>query len=148
MTIYLPKAMKPVTRNREQSGRMRAYAQLIEDYLQAYDIRVKVTEVNSEPSGIQFCLEIALGCAIDDILKQQKELSTILAAPYNRLIIEAPIPGRSLVGITIPWVYPYPEIPPADAVIQRTDSWLFKVSVYFFRLSEKVGGPVLCRISG
>lgn len=141
MTIQLPRAMDPVLRNRDLKDRIREYANIIEEYFLAYGIPVRVAEVDLEPNGIRFCLDIALGTAIDRILKHQKKLSAILAAPYNRLILETPIPGRSKIGITIPWVYPYPEISQSESTPRQPKGvLLMKISAFFFRLSKEVDG--------
>lgn len=146
MAIQLPKAMAPVTSNREQSGRIRAYAQIIEEYLLAYGIPAKVSEVNSEPNGIQFCIEIAVGTEIERVLKHQKALTRLLAAPHNRLTIEAPIPGRYFIGITIPWVCAYPDIPSSESPDPNSENiWLLKKSAQNYRLYEKACGATLER---
>ena len=144
MAIQLPKAMTPVTSNREQNGRIRAYAQIIEEYFEAHGIPARVTEVNSEPHGIQFCIEVAVGTEIERILKLQKELTRILAAPHNRLAIEAPIPGRNLIGITIPRVCSYPDIPVLESPDPNSENiWLLKKSAQYYRHYQKVCGPTL-----
>jgi S-DNA-T family DNA segregation ATPase FtsK/SpoIIIE len=49
----------------------------------------------------QYALEIALGTKLSKITTLQNDLALALAAP-GQIRIEAPIPGRSLVGIEIP----------------------------------------------
>lgn len=149
MTIQLPNALTPVVSNREQKQRYLQYVSTLEKYLDAYNIVAKVREVNPEGYGIQICIEIAVGTPIDSVLKHQNGIATILAAPYHRIKIEAPVPGRNLIGITIPWVYPYPDISSEQSPMYRTEGmWLFNISKYFFQLSEKIGGSVVCRAKG
>lgn len=151
MSITLPKPMKPVANNRELRGNMREYAMIIEKYLEAYGIQAMVVEVNPDPPGIQFCLKIAIGTKISTILKHEKGLATILAAPHGRVTIEAPILGRDLIGITIPNVHPYPELPdpPQPKRVGRRPGQLYmEIAAYLFQLSERIGGNVLCRNGG
>ncbi len=109
-----PKRLKALTSNREQNGNIRQYAVIIEEYFKAHDSIVQVVEVNREPFGIQYCLRIALGTSIESIAKHQKVLAETLGFPNKKVDIEAPIPGRDLVGITLPWVYPFLNIPESD----------------------------------
>jgi len=150
MAVQLPKPLNLALNNNELRKNIHLYAHTIKDFYEAHAIPCNVVEINFEPYGTQYCLEIAVGSSVDNFLKHQMGLVKVLAPPYNRLTIEAPIPGRNLVGITIPWVCPYPDIPDksfADQPICKPNGiWLIKISAFFFRLSEKIGGPVLCQI--
>lgn len=135
--------MDPVKNNREQQRNLREYADIIEKYLQEYGIQALVTEIDPNPPGIQFCLKVALGTKVSKILKHEKGLGMIVAAPHGRVSIEAPIPGRDLIGITIPNVHPYPELlePPQPKREGRIPGQLYmEIAAYFFRLSEKMSG--------
>ena len=57
-------------------------------------------EVNIGPSVTQYTLKPAEGIKLSKILSLQNDLALALAAHPIR--IEAPIPGRSLVGIEVP----------------------------------------------
>ncbi len=61
---------------------------------------VEMAEVNIGPTVTQYTLRPAQGVKLSKILSLQNDLSLALAAHPIR--IEAPIPGRSLVGIEIP----------------------------------------------
>lgn len=83
-------------------GDMRKNAQVIEKTLEGFGITAKVTEVNNGPAVTQYALEIALGTKVSKITSLSSDLALALAAPTGQVRIEAPIPGRSLVGIEIP----------------------------------------------
>lgn len=83
---------------RKHSNYIRANALLIEQTLESFGITVRVAEINNRKNDIEFCLDIALGTRISDILALEKDLSLVLA---KQVEIEAPIPGRSLIAIRI-----------------------------------------------
>ncbi len=83
-------------------GDMRGNAQTIEKTLNGFGISANVVEVNSGPAVTQYCLEISLGTKVSKITSLSSDLALALAAPTGQVRIEAPIPGRKLVGIEIP----------------------------------------------
>lgn len=83
-------------------GDMRKNASIIEKTLEGFGISAHVSEVNSGPAVTQYALEIALGTKVSKITSLSSDLALALAAPTGAVRIEAPIPGRSLVGIEIP----------------------------------------------
>jgi S-DNA-T family DNA segregation ATPase FtsK/SpoIIIE len=78
----------------------RAKARLIEDTLANFKVEARVVEVNTGPAVTQFGLQPAVGVKISKITTLEKDLALALAAPSIR--IEAPIPGKAVVGIEIP----------------------------------------------
>ncbi|MBI4065366.1 hypothetical protein HY409_03280, partial [Candidatus Gottesmanbacteria bacterium] len=68
----------------------------------AFHISVRVEEVNTLPDATQFCLEIALGTSIDEILKHEKDLALALVSPTGKVKIQASIPGTCWVGVLLP----------------------------------------------
>lgn len=82
-------------------GDIKSNAQVIEKTLESFGITAHVAEVNTGPAVTQYALEIALGTKLSKITTLQNDLALALAAP-GQLRIEAPIPGRSMVGIEIP----------------------------------------------
>jgi len=87
-------------KGRPSSGDIKASANIIKRTLQNFGIEVEMGEINVGPSVTQFTLKPAEGIKLSRILALQNDLSMALAAHPIR--IEAPIPGRSLVGIEIP----------------------------------------------
>lgn len=83
-------------------GDVRKNASIIEKTLDGFGITAKVAEVNSGPAVTQYALRIALGTKVSKITSLSSDLALALAAPTGQVRIEAPIPGRDLVGIEIP----------------------------------------------
>jgi S-DNA-T family DNA segregation ATPase FtsK/SpoIIIE len=83
-------------------GDVRKNAQIIEKTLDSFGITARVAEVNNSPSVTQYALEVSLGTKLAKILSLGNDLAMALAAPGGQIRVEAPIPGRSLVGIEMP----------------------------------------------
>lgn len=77
-------------------------AKTIEETLDSFGITAKVVEINDSPSVTQYALEVALGTKLAKIMSLSNDLAMALAAPGGQIRVEAPIPGRSLVGIEVP----------------------------------------------
>ncbi len=82
------------------SGDIKANINIIKRTLENFGIEVEMAEVNVGPTVTQYTLRPAQGIKLSKIISLQNDLSLSLAAHPIR--IEAPIPGRSLVGIEIP----------------------------------------------
>lgn len=85
-----------------QRGDVKANAQVIENTLDSFGIQAKVAEVNFGPAVTQYALEITKGTRLSKITSLSTDLALALAAPTGQIRIEAPIAGRSLVGIEVP----------------------------------------------
>lgn len=83
-------------------GDVKHNASTIENTLESFGIRAKVKEVNFGPSVTQYALEITRGTKLSKITALATDLALALAAPGGQIRIEAPIAGRSLVGIEVP----------------------------------------------
>jgi S-DNA-T family DNA segregation ATPase FtsK/SpoIIIE len=83
-------------------GDVKANADVIEKTLDSFGISARVAEVNGGPAVTQYALEVALGTKLSKITGLSNDLALALAAPTGQIRIEAPIPGRSLVGIELP----------------------------------------------
>ena len=83
-------------------GDMKQHAHIIEKTLESFGISARVTEVNLGPAVTQYALEIAMGTKLSKITALSNDLALALAAPTGQIRIEAPIPGRNLVGIEVP----------------------------------------------
>ncbi|HEY1037689.1 MAG TPA: DNA translocase FtsK 4TM domain-containing protein [Candidatus Paceibacterota bacterium] len=81
-------------------GDIKANANVIKRTLQNFGINVEMDEVSIGPSVTRYALKPAEGVKLSKILGLQNNLALALAAHPIR--IEAPIPGKSLVGIEIP----------------------------------------------
>ena len=87
-------------------GNIKQNAHTIEELLESFGITAKVVEVNPGPTVTQYALEIPRGIRLSKILTLQNDLALALATTTGNVRIEAPIPGKSLVGIEIPNISP------------------------------------------
>lgn len=81
-------------------GDIKANSNIIKRTLQNFGINVEMDEISIGPSITRYALKPAEGVKLARIVGLQNDLSLALAAHPIR--IEAPIPGKSLVGIEIP----------------------------------------------
>jgi len=82
------------------SGDTRVNSAIIKKTLENFNIEVVMSEINIGPTVTQYTLKPAEGVKLSKITGLSNDLSLALASHPIR--IEAPIPGRSLVGIEIP----------------------------------------------
>ena len=82
------------------AGDIKIYSAIIKKTMANFDIPVEVSEVNIGPAVTQYAFKPAEGVKLSRIVALSNDLALALAAHPIR--IEAPIPGRSLVGIEIP----------------------------------------------
>lgn len=83
-------------------GDIKGNAAIIEQTLESFGITARVVEVNLGPAVTQYALEVALGTKLAKITALERDLARALASPTGAIRIEAPIPGRNLVGIELP----------------------------------------------
>lgn len=88
--------------SKAERGDIKKVAALIEKTLQSFGIAARVVEVNLGPAVTQYALEIALGTKVSKITSLANDLALATEAPTGQIRIEAPIPGRNLIGIEIP----------------------------------------------
>lgn len=82
------------------AGDTRINAAIIKKTLQNFDIPVEMSEVNIGPTVTQYTLKPAEGIKLSKITALSNDLALALASHPIR--IEAPIPGKSLVGVEVP----------------------------------------------
>lgn len=82
------------------SGNIEASVKIIKKTLEDFGVTVEMGEVNVGPTVTQYTFRPAVGVRLAQIVSRQDDLALALAAPSIR--IEAPIPGKSLVGIEVP----------------------------------------------
>ena len=75
-------------------------AQVMEQTLASFRVEATVREINPGPAVTQFALEPGIGVKVRRVTELQNDLALALAVPTLR--IEAPIPGKSRIGIEIP----------------------------------------------
>jgi len=81
-------------------GDVKASANTIKRTLQNFGISVEMDEVSIGPTVTRYAMKPAEGVRLAKIMSLQSNLELALAATPIR--IEAPIPGKSLVGIEVP----------------------------------------------
>lgn len=99
---YVPPALSLLERDKgkPEVGDIKANANIIKRTLQNFGVQVEMDEISVGPSVTRYAMKPAEGVKLSKILGLQNNLSLALAAHPIR--IEAPIPGKSLVGIEVP----------------------------------------------
>lgn len=87
-------------KGRPDVGDVKANANIIKRTLKKFNIDVEIDQVTPSPSFTQYAIKPAEGVKLEKIVGLQTNLEYALAA--SPLRIEAPIPGKSLVGIEVP----------------------------------------------
>ncbi|HCU70913.1 MAG TPA: cell division protein FtsK [Candidatus Moranbacteria bacterium] len=83
-----------------KGGDVKKNAEIIEKTLRYFGIEVERGEILTGPSVTQYSFRPAVGVKISRILALQNDLALALAVHPIR--IEAPIPGKSMIGIEVP----------------------------------------------
>ena len=87
-------------KGKAKTGDVKANANIIKRTLKEFGINVEMDTVEIGPTVTRYALKPAQGVKISRIVGLQRELELNLASGTIR--IEAPIPGKSLVGIEVP----------------------------------------------
>ncbi len=99
-TIEIPLELLEMKSSEAKSGDLDRGTELIVKTLHQFGIDVEVEEVRVGPTVTQYALKPPVGVKLARIVALQNDLALALAAHPIR--IEAPIPGKSLVGIEVP----------------------------------------------
>ncbi len=99
---YTPPPIKILRKDsgKAQVGDVKANANIIKRTLKNFRIPVELDEVSIGPSVTRYAIKPAEGVRLSKIVGLRNNLELALAASPVR--IEAPIPGKSLVGIEVP----------------------------------------------
>lgn len=99
---YVPPSLSLLNKEKSKPkiGDVKANANIIKRTLRDFGISVEMDAVESGPTITRYALKPAQGVKISRIVGLQQELQLALKA--NTIRIEAPIPGKSLVGIEVP----------------------------------------------
>lgn len=95
-----PMTLLKSSTDKPQPGDLRANANIIKRTLESFGINVEMGEINVGPKVTRYTLKPAEGVKLNRITALGQDLALALAAHPIR--IEAPIPGKSLVGIEVP----------------------------------------------
>ena len=88
------------TNSKDNVDSVKENINLLEKVLNDFDISGKIVECHIGPSVTQYELEIKQGTKVSKLLSIQREIALALAAKEIR--IQAPIPGKSTIGIELP----------------------------------------------
>ncbi len=98
--INFPLTLLKDSKSKPTSGDIERNIKIIKDTLEKFGIPVEMGEVNVGPTVTQYTFKPAEGIKLSRITNLNNDLALALAAHPIR--IEAPIPGKSLVGIEVP----------------------------------------------
>jgi S-DNA-T family DNA segregation ATPase FtsK/SpoIIIE len=101
-TNYIPPPISLLNSDMSKptTGDLLAHANIIKRTLDSFGIPVEMGEINVGPAVTRYTLKPAEGVKLSRITALSQDLALSLAAHPIR--IEAPIPGKSLVGIEVP----------------------------------------------
>ncbi len=100
-TLDLLDAPKPKTRTRaEIKAELEEKANRLLETLHSFKVEAKIINITQGPSVTRFELQPGFGVKVSKITGLTDDIALSLAAPGVR--IEAPIPGKSAIGIEIP----------------------------------------------
>lgn len=98
--VSIPLELLDKNGSKPVSGNIRERQEIIEKTLANFGLTVEMGDVSVGPTVTQYTLRPAEGIKLSAITALQNDLALALAAHPIR--IEAPIPGKSLVGIEVP----------------------------------------------
>jgi len=84
----------------DTSGEDRMRSQKLEETLASFKVQARVVNVTHGPAISRFELELASGTKVNKVAELEKDIAYGMSATSVR--IEAPIPGKSLVGVEVP----------------------------------------------
>tara|TARA_B100000427_G_scaffold324141_1_gene328781 strand:+ start:18231 stop:20714 length:2484 start_codon:yes stop_codon:yes gene_type:complete len=96
----LEKGTKPKHSLKSQTKQRVEKAAILEETLASFNVAAKVINITPGPTVTRYELQPGDGVKISKITSLSKDISLKLAAPDIR--IEAPIPGKALIGIEVP----------------------------------------------
>ncbi|MDO8522653.1 MAG: DNA translocase FtsK [bacterium] len=101
-STYVPPPISILSKNKgkPEVGDVKANMNIIKRTLQNFGIHVEMDEASIGPTVTRYAMKPAEGVRLSKIVALQSNLELALAA--SPLRIEAPIPGKSLVGIEVP----------------------------------------------
>jgi DNA segregation ATPase FtsK/SpoIIIE, S-DNA-T family len=98
--IEIPLDLLETKSGKASAGDIRANQEVIRRTLEQFNIPVEMGDVSVGPTVTQYTLKPSEGVKLSKIINLSNDLALALAAHPIR--IEAPIPGKSLVGIEVP----------------------------------------------
>lgn len=113
-------------------------AKILEDTLQSFNIKAKISHISQGPTVTRYELEPAPGVKVSRIVNLADDIALSLAASGVR--IEAPIPGKAAIGIEVP-NKAVSSVPLRDVL--ETDVFLKAPSKLVVSLGKDIAGQVI-----
>ena len=85
----------------EYGGDVEKNSRAIEDVLNSFKIPAKVINVTKGPAVTRYELEMPVGISVNKVVNYTNDIAMAVASEHG-VRIEAPIPGKSAVGIEVP----------------------------------------------
>jgi len=126
-------------------GDINGNADIIEKTLESFGITANIVEVNLGPAITQYAIQVALGTKLSKITALERDLALALSAPTGTIRIEAPIPGRNLVGIELP--NKSPEFVPIKRILESDEMNLKKSKLAVTLGLDVSGKPIIADIA-
>ncbi len=95
-----PLSLLESARDKPSAGDVKLNSTIIKKTFESFDIPVEMSEINIGPTVTQYSFKPADGIKLSRITSLSNDLALALASHPIR--IEAPIPGKSLVGVEVP----------------------------------------------
>ena len=135
-SLNMLKTVKNVN-SKENEANAKASIAKLEEVLKVFEISGKIVQVNIGPTVTQYELDLKAGTKVNKLLGIQREIALAMAAKDVR--IQAPIPGKSTIGIEIPNAQP-------ESVLLRevidSDAFRKHKSKICFALGKDAAGEV------
>lgn len=126
-------------------GDINGNADIIEKTLESFGITANIVEVNLGPAVTQYAIQVALGTKLSKITALERDLALALSAPTGAIRIEAPIPGRNLVGIELP--NRSPEFVPLKRILESEEMQSKKSKLAVALGLDVSGKPIIADIA-
>lgn len=91
---------QPTKQQTTSKAEVQRKGRVLETTLKNFGVNAKVTQIKIGPAVTQYEIQPAQGVKVSKIVNLHNDIALALAAKDVR--IEAPIPGRSAVGIEVP----------------------------------------------
>ena len=91
---------QPTHKQSTSKAEVKRKGQVLESTMKNFGVDAKVTQIKIGPAVTQYEVQPAQGVKVNKIVNLHNDIALALAAKDVR--IEAPIPGRSAVGIEVP----------------------------------------------
>jgi len=100
-TSFLPPiSLLSYSSSKEDSEDCEKISKALEETFRSFRIDVKVKDWNVGPSVIRYNVSLAPGIRVSKVLSLSNDIALALAVPSVRF--EAPVPGKSVIGVEIP----------------------------------------------